>query len=92
MSTASRIAHSEAPPRLFHRLFIANRGEVAVRIARACDSLGITPVFAVSAADRGAADIDLAALLDAGHRVQIEPLQVGAVDFAVTGTYRPRFP
>ncbi len=38
----------------FHRLFIANRGEVAVRIARTCDELGITPVFGVSAADRGA--------------------------------------
>jgi acetyl-CoA carboxylase biotin carboxylase subunit len=42
-----------APP-LFHRLFIANRGEVAVRVARACDALGITPVFAVSEADREA--------------------------------------
>ena len=40
-----------AAPRLFHRLFIANRGEVAVRIARACDDLGIEPVFAVSEAD-----------------------------------------
>ncbi|MEM9692619.1 MAG: biotin carboxylase N-terminal domain-containing protein [Myxococcota bacterium] len=39
----------------FHRLFIANRGEVAVRVARACDALGIDPVFAVSEADRGAA-------------------------------------
>ena len=38
----------------FHRLFIANRGEVAVRIARTCDELGITPVFGVSAADRDA--------------------------------------
>ena len=42
-----------APP-LFHRLLVANRGEVAVRVARACDSLGITPVFAVSEADREA--------------------------------------
>ncbi|HEY5943879.1 MAG TPA: biotin carboxylase N-terminal domain-containing protein [Kofleriaceae bacterium] len=42
-----------APP-LFHRLLIANRGEVAVRVARACDALGITPVFAVSEADRDA--------------------------------------
>src|SRR5918996_3376737 len=42
-----------APP-LFHRLLIANRGEVAVRVARACDKLGITPVFAVSEADRDA--------------------------------------
>jgi acetyl-CoA carboxylase biotin carboxylase subunit len=38
----------------FHRLFVANRGEVAVRVARACDALGITPVFAVSEADRDA--------------------------------------
>ena len=35
----------------FHKLLIANRGEVAVRIATACDAMGITPVFAVSAAD-----------------------------------------
>lgn len=39
---------------MFRRLFIANRGEVAVRIARACDELGITPVFGVSEADRDA--------------------------------------
>jgi acetyl-CoA carboxylase biotin carboxylase subunit len=38
----------------FHRLLIANRGEVAVRVARACDQLGITPVFAASEADKGA--------------------------------------
>ena len=39
---------------LFHRILIANRGEVAVRVARACDALGIAPVFAVSEADREA--------------------------------------
>jgi acetyl-CoA carboxylase biotin carboxylase subunit len=38
----------------FRRLFIANRGEVAARIARTCDTLGITPVFGVSEADRDA--------------------------------------
>lgn len=38
----------------FHRLFIANRGEVAARIARTCDEMGITPVFGVSEADRDA--------------------------------------
>ena len=41
-------------PLLFHRVLIANRGEVAVRIARACDALGVTPVLAVSEADRDA--------------------------------------
>jgi acetyl-CoA carboxylase biotin carboxylase subunit len=40
--------------RTFHRLFVANRGEVAVRVARACDELGIVPVFGVSEADRDA--------------------------------------
>jgi acetyl-CoA carboxylase, biotin carboxylase subunit len=35
-------------------MLIANRGEVAVRVARTCDRLGITPVFAVSQADRDA--------------------------------------
>ena len=44
----------DVPPPLFHRILCANRGEVAVRIARACDALGITPVFAVSEADRDA--------------------------------------
>ena len=42
-----------APP-LFHRILIANRGEIAVRVARACDQLGIAAVFAASEADRDA--------------------------------------
>jgi len=41
-------------PRTFRRLLVANRGEVAVRIAKACDALGIVPVMAVSDADRDA--------------------------------------
>ncbi len=39
---------------MFRRLFIANRGEVAARVGRACDELGIVPVFAVSEADQHA--------------------------------------
>lgn len=39
---------------MFHRVFIANRGEVAVRVARTLDRLGITPVFGVSEADQAA--------------------------------------
>jgi acetyl-CoA carboxylase biotin carboxylase subunit len=35
----------------FRRLFIANRGEVAARIARSCDAMGIVPVFGVSEVD-----------------------------------------
>jgi acetyl-CoA carboxylase biotin carboxylase subunit len=48
------VAAARRPPPLFHRILIANRGEVARRVARACDALGIAPVFAVSEADRGA--------------------------------------
>ena len=39
---------------MFQRLLVANRGEVAVRIARACRTLGIAPVGVASAADLGA--------------------------------------
>ncbi len=39
---------------MFHKVLIANRGEVAVRIARACRSLGISPVGITSTADRDA--------------------------------------
>ena len=38
----------------FRRIFVANRGEVAARVARTCDLMGITPVFGVSIADRDA--------------------------------------
>ena len=53
MLACAQVAHGS-----FHRLFIANRGEVAVRIARACDQLGITPVFGVSEADADAGYVD----------------------------------
>jgi acetyl-CoA carboxylase biotin carboxylase subunit len=37
---------------LFNRVLIANRGEIAVRVIRACEQLGIETVAAVSVADR----------------------------------------
>lgn len=45
---------SKSERRLFHRILVANRGEVASRVSRTCHRLGIIPVFAVSEADLGA--------------------------------------
>ena len=39
---------------MFAKILIANRGEIAVRIARACKEMGITPVAIYSDADRTA--------------------------------------
>ncbi|MDR2441300.1 MAG: acetyl-CoA carboxylase biotin carboxylase subunit [Planctomycetaceae bacterium] len=45
---------------MFKRILIANRGEIALRIIRACCEMGIETVVVFSEADRGAAYLDLA--------------------------------
>ena len=45
---------------MFSRILIANRGEIAVRIVRACHSLGIDAVVAYSEADRDSRAVQLA--------------------------------
>src|SRR5687768_2682968 len=54
--TAGAIA-ATAPIR---RIFVANRGEIAVRIVRACRALGVEAVVGVSEADRGSMAAQLA--------------------------------
>jgi acetyl-CoA carboxylase biotin carboxylase subunit len=45
---------------MFQRILVANRGEIALRVIRACRDLGIEVVAVYSQADRGAAYLDLA--------------------------------
>lgn len=45
---------------MYHRILIANRGEIALRIIRACKEMGIETVAIFSEADRGSAYLELA--------------------------------
>ena len=47
-------------PLMYNRILIANRGEIALRIIRACRELGIETVAVFSEGDRGSAYLDLA--------------------------------
>ncbi len=45
---------------MFKRILVANRGEIALRILRACRELGVETVAIFSEADRGAAYLEMA--------------------------------
>ena len=45
---------------MFSKILIANRGEIAVRIIRACKEMGIATVAVYSQADEGALHVAMA--------------------------------
>src|SRR5437764_5329144 len=45
---------------MFQRILVANRGEIALRVIRACHDLGIEVVAVYSTADRGAPYLEMA--------------------------------
>lgn len=70
------------------RVLVANRGEIAVRVVRACHALGIEAVVAVSAADRDGMAARLAdrAVCIGGPRVGESYLNQSALLAAALGT------
>lgn len=70
------------------RVFIANRGEIALRVVRACRALGIESVVAVSTADRDGKAAQLAdrAVCVGGPRVAQSYLNQPALIAAALGT------
>ncbi len=47
-------------PRMFRRILIANRGEIAIRVIRACREMGITSIAVYSKADQTSMHVGLA--------------------------------
>ena len=86
MTDASPHAAEAASAALPRRLFIANRGEIAVRIARACAELGVESVAARSEDEPHAAHLRVAdrvqSLGAAGVRAWLDPARVTAAAVA----------
>ena len=82
-------AEAAASELMFNKILIANRGEIALRIQRACRKMGIASVVAYSEADRDSRAVQLAdeaVCIGPAGVAQVVPVGAGA---AVRGARRP---
>lgn len=73
---------------MFQKILIANRGEIAVRVIRACKEMGIATVAVFSEADRNALHVSLAdeSVCIGGPKVQDSYLNMMSILSAAIGT------
>ncbi|MFV0351179.1 MAG: acetyl-CoA carboxylase biotin carboxylase subunit [Oscillospiraceae bacterium] len=73
---------------MFRKILIANRGEIAVRIIRACKEMGISTVAVFSEADRNALHVSMAdeSVCIGSARVQDSYLNIPSLLSAAVGT------
>ena len=59
-SPATTFLHKDSPFRMFEKILVANRGEIAMRIIRACKELNIKTVAVYSKADANSMHVEVA--------------------------------
>src|SRR5918995_2365857 len=77
MATSSTPVPTAPSERAIGTLFIANRGEIAARIARTCDRLAIRPVVPTTIGPEALDLLDIAAVVGAARRAGADAVHPG---------------